>query len=147
MTTFSTDDVLSNRLDFEIARDDFVRRFQGVAAVREAETWLRREGYRVLDMDAGRWLNDRQMLSTFASALSFPSSFGMNLDALDDCMSDVAEAAYGWDPSETGLVLVLHGFDRMAEQIPRPAAHLQDILQKQGRYAALFGHRLLTILA
>ncbi|MCJ1712902.1 barstar family protein [Curtobacterium sp. VKM Ac-2922] len=146
MTAFSTDDVLGNRLDFEIARDDFVRRFRD-AAVRDAETWLRREGYRVIDMDAGRWQNDRQMLSTFASALSFPGSFGMNLDALDDCMSDVAEAAYGWDPSETGLVLVLHGFDRMSEQIPRPAAHLQDILRKQGRYAALFGHRLLTILA
>lgn len=71
MPAFSTDDVLGNRLDFEIARDGFVR----------------------------------------------------------------------------GLVLVLSGFDRFAQRLPRTADHVQHILRRQGRYAALFGNRLLTILA
>lgn len=147
MPAFSTDDVLGNRLDFEIARDGFVRELRDAAVLRNAETWLRREGYRVVEMDAGAWGDDEQMHRDFAKGLQFPRHFGQNLDALDDCMSDVAEAEYGWDASETGLVLVLSGFDRFAQRLPRTADHVQHILRRQGRYAALFGNRLLTILA
>ncbi|PZF63493.1 barnase inhibitor [Curtobacterium sp. MCPF17_047] len=147
MPAFSTDDILGNRLDFEIARDGFVRRLRGDAALRNAETWLRREGYRVIELDAGAWKEDRQMHIAFATALQFPSHFGKNLDALNDCMSDVAEADYGWDASDTGLVLILSGFDRFAQRLPRIADHVQHILGRQGRYAALFGNRLLTILS
>ena len=46
-----------------------------------------------------------------------------------------------------GVVLVLVGHDRFAERLPRAAHHVQDILQRQGGYAALFGNRLLTILS
>jgi hypothetical protein len=144
---FSTDEVLGNRLDFEIARDGFVCRLRDDAVLRDAETWFRRQGYRVTELDAGAWSDDKQMHVAFATGLQFPGHFGNNLDALDDCMSDVAEADYGWDASETGLVLILSGFDRFAQRLPRTADHVQDILRRQGRYAALFGNRLLTILS
>ncbi|SFF56679.1 barstar family protein [Curtobacterium sp. YR515] len=147
MAAFSTADVLGNRLDFEIARDGFVRRLRAGPVLRDAESWLRHEGYRVIRMDTGSWLDDRDVHTAFAAALSFPYHFGMNLDALDDCMSDVAEAASGWEASESGVVLILTGFDRFAGRLPRTAAHVQDILAKQGGYAALFGNRLLTILS
>jgi hypothetical protein len=92
---FSTDDILGNRLDLEIARDGFVRRLRDDAALRNAETWLRCESYRVIELDAGAWKEDKQMHIAFATALQFPSHVGKNLDALNDCMSDVAEADYG----------------------------------------------------
>lgn len=95
MPAFSTDDAFGNRLDFEIARDGFVRRLRGDDTVRRAATWLRHEGYQVVDLDAGGWQDERQMLAAFAAALSFTEYFGMNLAALNDCMSDVAEAEYG----------------------------------------------------
>lgn len=147
MAAFSTDDVLGNRLDFELARDGFVGRLQDDAVLRSAETWLRREGYRVVELDAGAWEEGEQMHKAFAHRLQFPLYFGRNLDALNDCMSDVAEAAYGWDASETGLVLVLVGFDRFSLRLPQTADHVERILRRQGRYAALFGNRLLTILS
>ncbi|PYY64478.1 barnase inhibitor [Curtobacterium sp. MCPF17_003] len=147
MPAFSTDDILGNSLDFEIARDGFVGRLPTDAALRDAETWLRREGYRVVELDAGAWREAKQMHIAFAASLQFPSHFGMNLDALNDCMSDVAEADYGWDASETGLVLILSGFDRFAQRLPQTADHVQNILRRQGRYAALFGNRLLTIVS
>lgn len=51
-------------------------------------------------------------------------------------------------PRLTGAgVLILSGFDRFAQRLPRTADHVQDILRRQGRYAALFGNRLLTILS
>ncbi len=49
------------------------------------------------------------------TAVHFASHFGKNLAALNDCMSDVAEAEYGWDATETGLVLILSGFARFAQ--------------------------------
>ncbi|WP_083881889.1 MULTISPECIES: barstar family protein [unclassified Curtobacterium] len=51
----------------------------------------------------------------FVTAVHFASHFGKNLAALNDCMSDVAEAEYGWDATETGLVLILSGFARFAQ--------------------------------
>ena len=147
MPAFSTGDILGNRLDFEIARDGFVRRLRDDAALHDAEMWLRREGYRVTALDAGAWSDEKQMHIAFATGLQFPGYFGNNLEALNDCMSDVAEAHYGWDASETGLVLILSGLDHFAQRFPRTADHVQDILRRQGRYAALFGNRLLTILS
>ncbi|WIB65784.1 barstar family protein [Curtobacterium sp. MCBD17_040] len=147
MAAFSTDDIFGRRLDFEIARDGFVCPLRGEITLRDAESWFRHEGYRVLEMEAGGWVDDRHMLATFAAALSFPDYFGMNLDALNDCMSDVAEAEYGWDASETGVVMVLDGFNRFADRRPRTVHHLREILRRQGRYASLFGNRVLTILA
>lgn len=147
VAAFSTDDVIGNRLDFEIARDGFVRRLPSGVTLRDAESWLRHEGYLVTEMEAEGWVDDRHMLAAFAAALSFPDHYGMNLNALNDCMSDVAEAEYGWDASKAGVVLVLVGHDRFAERLPRTARHVQDILQRQGGYAALFGNRLLTVLS
>ncbi|MDM7883615.1 barstar family protein [Curtobacterium sp. RHCKG23] len=147
MSAFSTDDVLGNRLDFELARDGFVARMRDDAAVSSAVTWLRREGYRVVELDADAWEDDEQMHIAFATGLRFPRHFGRNLDALNDCMADVAEADYGWDASETGLVLSLSGFDRFSHRMPKTAHSVERILQRQGRYAALFGNRLLTILS
>ncbi|MFJ7289116.1 barstar family protein [Curtobacterium sp. NPDC098951] len=147
MPAFSTEDIVGNRLDFEIARDGFVSRVRDDAALGEAETWLRREGYRVVELDAGTWSDDKQMHVAFATSLEFPRHFGENLDALNDCMADVAEADYGWDGSEMGLVLILSGFDSFAQRVPGTAEHVRQILRRQGRYAALFGNRLLTILS
>ncbi|WIB65810.1 barstar family protein [Curtobacterium sp. MCBD17_040] len=147
MAAFSTDDVFGNRLDFDIARDGFVRGFRDDTAMRDAAAWLRDEGYRVIDVEAGGWEDERQLLSAFAAALSFPSYFGMNLDALNDCLSDVAQGEYGWDARDTGLALALHGFRRFAERLPQTASRVKGILQAQGRYAALFGNRLFTTLS
>ena len=72
MPAFSTDDILGNRLDFEIARDGFVRRLEDDAALRNAKTWLRREGYRVVESSAGAWEEDKQMYIAFATSLPFP---------------------------------------------------------------------------
>lgn len=79
-------------------------------------------------------------------ALSFPEHHGANLDALRDCLDDVAEVAYGWAAADTGLILVLDGFDRFHGRDPREALAVLEILGETGRRSALCGNRILSLL-
>lgn len=49
------------------------------------------------ELDAGARKEGEQIHIAFATAPHFPSRFGKALDALNDCMADVAEANYARD--------------------------------------------------
>src|SRR5690554_1403318 len=57
--------------------------------------------------------NKSDLLRVVATALKFPDYFGMNWDALDECLVDLE-----WMPSSSGYVLIVHGLStrRMFEQ-------------------------------
>lgn len=103
---------------------------------------LTADGYHVVTLDAAGWRAAPDMLGAVGSALDFPDHYGRNLDALNDCLRDVAAGDYGWPAGSSGLVLVLLDFDRFVE-IDRPSAHaLLDIWADQARSAALAGNTL-----
>jgi hypothetical protein len=56
----------------------------------EVIAWLRAHEYDVVEFDASSWATADQMFDCVAAALHFPQYFGRNLDALNDCMRDVA---------------------------------------------------------
>lgn len=62
-----------------------------------AGSW-REDGWQVVDMVGGQDLTD--VLRGFGTALSFPDWYGVNLDALEDCLADVTGATVvlwsGW---------------------------------------------------
>ncbi|WP_375164761.1 barstar family protein [Arthrobacter sp.] len=86
------------------------------------------------------------MHTDLASALRFPAYYGANLDALNDCLSDVATRTYGWSESDTGLVCVLNGYDEFLVQNRATAQSILDIYARQAAYAALFGHRMMCLV-
>lgn len=143
MVAWDVDDQWSG--DFDLAQNGFVTR------VRHADSlawWLRRVeplGYDVRRLDASGWSDVERLHQDLARELSFPDYYGRNLDALDDCLSDVAEGAYGWDTSARGLLLVLHDYERFLGLERRVANAVLDILEWNGRRAMLFGFRVLTI--
>lgn len=80
-------------------------------------------------------------------ALNFPDYFGRNLDALNDCMRDVASGDYGWDAdANTGLVIVLRAFEAFTAVDPRTAQNMLDIFADQARCAILIGHRIICLV-
>lgn len=81
-----------------------------------------------------------------AVALDFPAYYGRNLDALNDCLSDVVARAYGWQPTAAGLALAFLGFDRFAAALPGLAPALMDILVSQARGAAESGATMALLL-
>ena len=89
--------------------------------------------YEVVEFDAGSWSSDADMYDDVALALDFPDYFGRNLDALNDCMRDVASGDYGWRADATGLVIVLRTFDAFAAVDRTTAQIMLDIFADQAR--------------
>lgn len=86
------------------------------------------------------------MHNDFSEALDFPDYFGRNLDALNDCMGDVASGDYGWHRDATGLVIVLRAFDTFATVDRRTAQAMLDIFAGQARRALLIGNRIICLV-
>jgi RNAse (barnase) inhibitor barstar len=134
-------------VDFRLVQNSFVTMFRRSALLEDTVSWLRSHAYRVVEFDAGSWSTDTDMHDDVARRLNFPDYFGRNLDALNDCMSDVASGDYLWDPAvDTGLVMVLRGFDAFATADRRTAQLLLDIVADQARRALLIGHRIICLI-
>jgi hypothetical protein len=108
--------------------------------------WLSTHDYQVVALDAAGWETDADLHRDVARALDFPDYYGNNLDALNDCMRDVVDRAYGWSPDAAGLVLVFTGYDAYAARRPGSAHSVLDILADRSRSALLFGRRLLVLV-
>jgi RNAse (barnase) inhibitor barstar len=86
------------------------------------------------------------MFDDFARGLNFPDYFGRNLEALNDCMRDVASCAYGWSPQATGLSIVFRAFDEFTTVDRRTAQTILDIVALQARSAMLVGNRIMCLV-
>ncbi|MFG3441290.1 barstar family protein [Nonomuraea sp. NPDC047897] len=68
------------------------------------------------------------------------------MNALNDCLDDVASGDYGMSPEATGLVLVLIGYDSFAARCPEVAQRALDIIAWNARSAILVGHRMFCLV-
>jgi hypothetical protein len=146
MATWNPADELNHPLDFLLIQNGFVSMFLQPAVLQEALSWLQARGYHIVSMDAASWLTPADMHADIARALDFPGYYGANLDALEDCLRDVAVQSYGWSEPDTGLVLVINGYDAFAARDEGTAHSLLDVYARQAAYAALFGHRLMCLI-
>ena len=136
----------ARRYDWRLLRDSFVHRYEDAGQLRAASTALTELGYLVHELDAASWRSTGQLHDALTSALSLPGHYGRNLDALLDMLRDVAEYVYGSDPSTTGTVLAIHGYDRVVELDQRLAHGVLDMFALAARYGALLGHPMLCLV-
>lgn len=146
MATWDTDAETSHPVDFRLVHNTFVTMFWQMAVLDQAVEWLVQNDYDVVTFDAGGWGSSSDMFDDVAEGLDFPGYFGRNLDALNDCMRDVASCDYGWRPDATGLVIVLKSFDRFASTDRRTAQIMLDIFADQARCAILVGNRIICLV-
>ena len=146
MATFEVGDETWRRGDFALLQNGHVVLFWGPEVLASTVAGLSTLGYRVVQLDAGTWETSRIMHERLAAALSFPDYYGHNMDALHDCLGDVARYDYGSDREAEGLVLVPDGYDAFAQKERRDAEVLTDIFATVARQALLFGHRMLCLL-
>ncbi|GAA4844018.1 hypothetical protein GCM10025787_26960 [Saccharopolyspora rosea] len=146
MAPFDPSAECTQQLDFQLVRNGFVTLFRSRSALGGTTSWLTERGYRVVTVDASGWTADADLHRDLAAALDFPDYYGANLDALNDCLSDVAWCEYGASRESTGFVLVLDGYDAFARHRPRSAHAVLDMFADQARAAALIGHRMMCLV-
>jgi Barstar (barnase inhibitor) len=107
VAAWDPDAEITHPVDFRLVHNTFVTMYWRSSLLDETIEWLRSHGYDVVEFDAASWASAAEMFDDVAAGLDFPAYFGRNLDALNDCMRDVASGEYGWHADATGLVLVL----------------------------------------
>jgi len=136
----------SDSLDWNLVRHGFVTKYFAPAVLTRDSAALADLGYRVITLDASTWADEQSMHLDLAASLDFPNPFGRNLDALHEGMHDVASLGFGWEPTDTGLVLAIERFDAFATELPHPAFALLDTVWDAAAYGALLGNRMLCLV-
>jgi RNAse (barnase) inhibitor barstar len=75
-------------------------------------------GFDIFEMDAGEISTKEQLLASIAETMGFPDYFGLNWDALDECLRDME-----WSPAK-GYVLIIRNAENLWRKNPRVAAGL-----------------------
>lgn len=83
---------------------------------------ISKEGFDIYCFDCSQW-NTTNFHKDLASILKFPEYYGKNLDAFNDCLSDMA-------PTNEGFVLVFRNYDSFTKKDPEIAFAILDIIQK-----------------
>ncbi len=133
-------------LDFQLLQNSPVVLYRNHAVFDGDLAWLGSRGYQVVRLDARRWTSPDRFHDDIALAFAFPDYFGRSLDALADCLSDVAVQEYGWQPEATGLVVAILGYETFTELWPDLAGVILDIFADTSRTALLFGGRMMCLV-
>jgi RNAse (barnase) inhibitor barstar len=133
-----TDDY--QRLDFTLIRNGAITLYYRNDFLSEDLAWLESHGYRLNRFDCSAWETEQQMHNAFAQVLEFPGYYGRNLNALNDCLSDIEV------PDNGGLVLVLQHYGAFAARLPELAWKVLDIIERNSRTYLLFGRHLLALV-
>jgi hypothetical protein len=145
VAVYERDSTVNHPLDFRLAVGGSVSLFWNTEVLRASVNWLAVSGYRLIHLDASKWRAESDMHADLASALDFPAYYGRNLDALNDCLGDVAVGDYALADGDVGLAVVIERIDLFMQRHPLVAQHLLEALAGSAREAALFGNRILCL--
>ncbi len=128
------------RLDYQLLREGAASIYLNEDILADDISWLLTNSYQIDSFDCASWNDESVMHKDFAQKLSFPSYYGENLDALNDCLCDIEI------PEESGRVLVFYKFDVFNAKFPKVAWNLLDIIEHNSRFYLLNGMQLLALI-
>jgi RNAse (barnase) inhibitor barstar len=143
MAVFETDVLWNHPIDFRLHGGP--KLFWQPTVLRSTLKWLADARYQIVEFDAGEWPTESAMHSDLADKFNFPDYYGRNLDALNDCLRDVAVYENFAVKGATGLVVVFHHIDQFVQADRRAAENLLDILAATSEFGMQFGHRILCL--
>jgi RNAse (barnase) inhibitor barstar len=82
---------------------------------------VRSEGFDCYYLDCENW-DEKTCLKEIGDSLEFPNYYGKNLDAFNDCLSDIV-------PEDEGSVLVFKNFDKFNARCKETAYQILNIIQ------------------
>jgi hypothetical protein len=147
MSAFDERDDYKTRLDWKILRDGSIALYWRHAYLNEELEWFREQNYQIYSFNCAEWTS-AGMHADFERMFRFPSYYGHNLNALDECLQELSV------PEAGGIAIVLNRFDAFSKgpgapppPSGRPEAEIVlDILARTSRHFLLTGRRFLTLV-
>jgi RNAse (barnase) inhibitor barstar len=124
------------RLDLQILQNGWTSLYWQENILDNDLDWFKKEKYNIIDFDCTRWTDTNLIHKDLKKQLDFPDYYGENLNALNDCLSEV-------EIKESGLVIVFRHFHIVDKDI---AHSLLDTFARNSRLHNLFGKRLLALV-
>jgi hypothetical protein len=148
MSVFGVDPSEWQRLDWQLLQNGAVALYFSTDVLSEDLRWLREHGYELHEFDCEQWTSQELVHSDFKRVLKFPDYYGNNLDALNDCLSDLAI------PSDGGTALVFYRYDSYAKAAGAArmasgrtyAELILDVVASTSRFFLLVGKRLVAVI-
>ena len=140
MAAFRDDPSEWERLDWRLLQNSPVALYGREAILDEDRAWFSAHSYRVYRLDASSWDGEVAFHRDVRRVLEFPAYYGENLDAFNDCLSDLPV------PEQGGAALEFRHFDAFARREPRVAQAVLDIVAVNARHFLLTGRRLLALV-
>jgi RNAse (barnase) inhibitor barstar len=126
--------------DHRLMLDGAIALFRKQAVLDEAIEWFQEHQFLVHIMDAALWQNDDDFHSAVAATLKFPDYYGRNMNALNDCLSDLEV------PANSGTVVVLLHYDVFARTDFELAHLILDIFAGNSWYFLVDGCKLIFLV-
>lgn len=105
----------------KLLTDGSVKLFHKNGVLNQFISGISNEGFDIYNFDCSEW-GAKNYHTDLAATLDFPDHYGKNLDAFNDCLSDVV-------PKNSGIVLVFKNYDSFAEKNADDAYQILDIIQ------------------
>jgi RNAse (barnase) inhibitor barstar len=140
MAVFSDEPETYQRLDLSLLKNGSIHLYYRSSVLEEDVKWLRSHNYQLDSFDCSKWETEQLMHEELASRLEFPGYYGENLNALNDCLSEITI------PNDGGRVLVLHRYDVFTAGLQEVAGHVLDIIDRKAWLHLLFGRRLFALV-
>jgi RNAse (barnase) inhibitor barstar len=138
MAVFSQDDF--ERLDFKLLQNSFVTLYFRQQFLSEDINALKKLGYEAIEFDASLWKSECDFFDVVSQNLKFPSYFGRNLNALNDCLGEIDISDNG------GLVISFLKYDAFHPKSSGFKQAVLDIIAINARQNLLFGKRLICLV-
>lgn len=125
--------------DIEILKDGPICKYYKNAILDEDVNWFIENRFDVFDIDVKNW-NNKNFHKYLKSHLNFPDYYGENLDAFDDCLSDM------FNPKYNGVVIVFRQIDEFLNNDYNSAIAILDIIAKESRVWLIDGQKLIALI-
>jgi RNAse (barnase) inhibitor barstar len=140
MASFNRDPEEWQRLDWQLLQSSAITLYFKSAVLDADAAWFSAHDYRVVSLRAGEQRGPEDMLAELGRVFEFPDYYGQNLNAFNDCLSDVDV------PDVGGLALVIYNFDAFARSNRSFAQRVLDICAHNSRRFLLTGRRFVVLV-
>jgi RNAse (barnase) inhibitor barstar len=132
---FKDNDADTGRLDYIILRDGGVSLYYKKTVLRNDLDWFESEKYNIVTFDCSSWTNEKLMHDQLKEKLYFPEYYGMNFNALNDCLSD-------FEITKAGQIIVFENLNYIKKDL---ASALLNTFLSSSRQKMLFGLRFIIL--